>query len=73
MDHKLVLDLLAEQIDDPIFLDPIPKFLMNPGESADRITFPNNGMGLPLTHLSLESPISQGWKQAARSSALALY
>ena len=27
VDHKRLLDLLAEQIDDPIFLDPIQKYL----------------------------------------------
>ena len=42
-----LLDLLAEQIDDPIFLDPIPKCIMKTGESADGTTFPNNGIGLP--------------------------
>jgi len=52
------LELLAEQIDDPIFLDPIQKFLMNPGESADGITFPNNGIGLPPYSTSIKKPFS---------------
>lgn len=39
-----LLDWLAEQIDDPIFLDPIQNPLYS---KADGTTFQNNGIGLP--------------------------
>jgi RNA-directed DNA polymerase len=44
--HKLVLDLLSEQIDDPFFLDLVHRFLTTPIETANGTDFTNTEVGI---------------------------